>query len=157
MSVIDGEAQRDRPAPTRDVRQLVGADLAQVEVGDVDLGLVRRSPAGDRERPELQRHEEPPDLVGVPLPHLAGIGVEVEVEIGDDARELLVEREPIAGGRDVLSLLALQLVDPRDERLDRAELMHELGGGLVADPRHARDVVGGVALQRDEVQVLGRA
>src|SRR5205823_13619989 len=37
------------------------------------------------------------------------------------------------------------------------EALQQLGGGLVADPRYARDVVAGVALQADEVgDQLGR-
>ena len=50
--------------------------------------------------------------------------------------------------------LALDLVDPLDQRGQRAELADPLGRGLLADARHARQVVAGVAAQRGEVRIL---
>ncbi len=68
-------------------------------------------------------------------------------------RELL--RDPgVVGvlGEVLLALRARDLVDVVQHRLQRAELLQELGGGLVADPRNAGDVVGGVALEPDQVR-----
>ena len=54
-----------------------------------------------------------------------------------------------ARGRELAGVL--------DHRLERAVLRDQLAGGLVADAGDARDVVGGVALQPDEVRhLLGR-
>ena len=50
-----------------------------------------------------------------------------------------------------------ELVGVLDHRLERAVLRDQLAGGLVADAGNTRDVVGGVALQPDEVRhLLGR-
>ncbi len=48
----------------------------------------------------------------------------------------------------VAQLVGLDLVDPLVERLERPVLADELGRGLLADPGHARDVVGRIALER---------
>src|SRR5205085_2810395 len=50
-------------------------------------------------------------------------------------------------GRLVPDLGWRQLVEPAEERVERAELADQLGGRLHADPRHAGDVVGRVALE----------
>ena len=52
--------------------------------------------------------------------------------------------------------LALDLVDPVDEGVERAELAHPLRRGLLPDARDAGQVVAGVAAQRGEVGVLRR-
>ena len=49
-----------------------------------------------------------------------------------------------------------QLIDPLEDGLDAAEVLHQLGRGLVADAGDARDVVGGVAAKRLEVDQLRR-
>jgi hypothetical protein len=60
-------------------------------------------------------------------------------------------------GQVLLPLGAGDLIDVVQDRLQRPEPLQQLGCGLVADPRDARDVVGGVALQPDEVgHQLGR-
>src|SRR4051812_20274406 len=48
-------------------------------------------------------------------------------------------------------LLARHGGQVRQDALERAEPDQKVGGGLVADARHARDVVRGVALETDEV------
>ena len=55
-------------------------------------------------------------------------------------------------GQVLLALGAGDLVDAVEHGLQRPELLQELGRGLVADPRDARDVVGGVPLQADQVR-----
>ncbi len=54
-------------------------------------------------------------------------------------------------GEVLLPLRAGDLVDVREHLLQDAVLLEQLGGGLVADPRDAGDVVGGVALEPDQV------
>ena len=57
----------------------------------------------------------------------------------------------------LLALGAADLVDVVEHRLERPEPLQQVGGGLVADPRDAGDVVAGVALESDEVgDQLGR-
>ena len=51
----------------------------------------------------------------------------------------------------LLPLRAGDLVHMRQHPLERPVLLEQLRGGLVPDPRDAGDVVGGVALQPDEV------
>jgi hypothetical protein len=54
-------------------------------------------------------------------------------------------------GEVLLALGARDVVDVVEHALQRAELLQELGGGLVADARDARDVVRRVALEPVEV------
>ena len=112
------------------------------------------SASRSNKRPELERDEQRPHLLRVGGAHHAVLGRQVQLEVGDDPRELLVQRQPVRGGDDVLLLLAFELVGAREQLLHRSEGVHELGRGLVADARHPRDVVGGVALERHEVEVL---
>ena len=51
----------------------------------------------------------------------------------------------------LLALGARDVVDVVQDALQRPELLQQLGGGLVADPRDAGDVVGRVALEPVEV------
>ncbi len=83
----------------------------------------------------------------------------------DEGPRLEVGRDVAAGGRELLrhprvlgvlaeDLLALgagDLVDVVEHVLERPEPLEQLGRGLVADAGDPGDVVGGVALQADEV------
>ncbi len=60
------------------------------------------------------------------------------------------------GGQRLAALGAGDLVEVLVDALHGAELDQQLGGGLVSDPRHPEDVVGGVALEADEVGNLLR-
>lgn len=53
-------------------------------------------------------------------------------------------------------LLGRDVVEPGEQRVEVAEVADELGRGLLADARDARDVVGGVALERLVVDHLVR-
>ena len=60
-------------------------------------------------------------------------------------------------GQVLLALGAADVVDVVEHVLERAEALQQVGGGLVADPRDAGDVVRRVALEADEVgHQLGR-
>ena len=154
--LLDEQPDALRRAGREDRRELVRGDLPQVELGHVDLGLGRVADVlqAVEEAPELERGEQPADLVDVPLAHHAVVGRHRELDVGHDPGELLVQGEPVHRRGEVLLELALQLVDAGHELLDRAELVHQLGGRLVPHARHARDVVAGVALQGHEVEVL---
>jgi hypothetical protein len=69
--------------------------------------------------------------------------------LGDD-RVLAVRDQVLA------ALRAADFVSALEQRLERAEGLQQLGGGLLADARNAGDVVGGVALQAVEVRDLLR-
>ncbi len=70
-----------------------------------------------------------------------------ELAVAEDVAEVVAER--VAG-------LALDLVDPVDQVLERAELHDPLGRGLLADAGDGGQVVARVAAQGGEVRVLGR-
>ena len=83
--------------------------------------------------------------------------IEVEVEVAPHRRELLRLERDVGVLEDVLLARRRQLVGVRDHLFDRAVLRDELPRGLVADAGDARDVVGRVALEADEVRAPGRA
>ena len=76
----------------------------------------------------------------------------------DRRRQLLGDAGVVGVVRQVLLALgARDLLDVGEHALEVAELLQQLGGGLVADARDAGDVVGGVALEPDQVgDQLGR-
>jgi hypothetical protein len=110
--------------------------------------------AGDRrepldERPELVFPEEPDHRVAVVVAEARSLEVDLDRKVADDRRQLathpdlvhvLAELVAELGGRD--------LVEPRQERIEVAEVADELGRGLLPHPGHARDVVARVALER---------
>ena len=130
----------------------------------LDAAAGHRLPLGQRffqplhHRPQLELAHEVAQ--GAPV----GLGGQRRAEV--DAGLDLVDhgRQPLrdAGVLGVLDqvLLALgagDLLDVGQHLLQRAEPLQQLGGGLLADPGHAGDVVGGVALQPDQVgDQLGR-
>ena len=78
--------------------------------------------------------------------------VDRDLDVFDHRRELLRDAGVVGVlGQVLLALRSRDLVDRREHLLERAELLQQLGGGLVADPGDAGDVVGGVALEADEV------
>ena len=108
---------------------------------------------------ELERVEELVDLLPVPghrqqvAGHRAdGLGGQVgeqrgELAVAQHVAEVLAQR--VAG-------LALDLVHPVDQGLQRAELRDPLGRGLLPHPGDAGQVVARVAADRGEVGVLRR-
>ena len=91
-----------------------------------------------------------------PLRRLEEALAEADIEL--HRRELLRDARIVGVvGEVLLALGAGDLVDRVEHRLERAELLKELSGGFVADPRDAGDVVGGIALEADQVgNQLGR-
>ena len=87
-----------------------------------------------------------------------GLEVDVDRHVADHRRQLLRHARVVGVlGQVLLALGAGDHVDAREHALEVAELLQQVGGGLVADARDARDVVAGVALEADEVRdELGR-
>ena len=99
---------------------------------------------------ELRRDLAQPAAVGLARASLAD--VDRHVDVVRQGRKLLRDAGVVGVlGEVLLALRAGDLVDVVEHRLQRAELLQQLGGGLVADPRNAGDVVGGVALEPDQV------
>ena len=61
-------------------------------------------------------------------------GVDGQRDVGDDLRELLVERQALGARLDVLLLLALELIGVGEELLDRAELVDSFAAVLSPTP-----------------------
>ena len=136
--------QADRRGPrVEHLRELRGIALGEIEFRQLDLRLDRAGRLVEpvEQRTELERREQPVDGVGIEGPSHAVLGPDLKIEVGHDPRELLVQTEPIDRVGDVLLELASEIVDVRDEVLDRPPLLDELGRGLLPHTRHARDVV----------------
>ena len=84
-------------------------------------------------------------------------GIEVEVEVAPHRGELLREPSLVGVLGDGARARGRELAGVLDHRLERAERAISSPGRLVADPGDARDVVGRVALETDEVGHLVRA
>ena len=78
-------------------------------------------------------------------------GIAVELQVAPHRREHLRRARLVGELRQVLPARRRELLDVLEHLLERAVLRDELAGGLVADPRDARDVVRAVALEPDEV------
>ena len=83
--------------------------------------------------------------------------VVLQRDVQHHRRELQREtRLVLVLGEERAALLALDLVQPPVQLVDGAELLQQLRRGLLADARHARDVVRAVALEPDVVGDLRR-
>ena len=115
--------------------------LSPIDRGDVSSS--RRKPsswkspttAGGRSRPAV-RCDSPAD----------------HRHVAHDGGQVLRHHDLVVQRLQQVALLGRQLVQVLVQLLDAAELRHQLRGGLVADARHARDVVRRVAAQRLEVR-----
>ena len=76
---------------------------------------------------------------------------EVDRHVEADGRQALGQAQVVGPGGDLLTLLARDAVDVRQDVLHRAPLLHQLAGALLADARHAGNVVRGIAPQRQDV------
>ena len=68
-----------------------------------------------------------------------------------DGGQGLGKAQLVAPFGDLLALLALDLRDVVEDILHRPPLLHEFAGALLADPRHARDIVRSIAPQCEDV------
>ncbi len=100
----------------------------------------RREPA--QELAELEAVENCPHLVVVVASPARALEVELDRDVADDRDHPLAEPNLVGVLLEVVLEPALgQLIDPLQNGLHRAVVLDQLGGGLVADPRHAGDVV----------------
>ena len=87
-----------------------------------------------------------------------GLEVDVDRDVADHRRQLLGHARVVGVlGQVLLALCARDLVDAGQHAFEVAELLQQVGRGLVADAGDAGDVVRRVALEADEVRdELGR-
>ena len=106
-------------------------------------------------RLQLEAPHEAPQSRPVDFMVEQPVEIDSRVEVGDHRRKAL--RDPrVIGMLDqvLLPLCARHLVDVLEDGLERAELTQQGSCGLVPYSRDARDVVGAVALQADQIGYL---
>ena len=157
-------AERDRDAPVvrGDPRDRVGPRQLALAPRDRGAGgdpltrghrLVELVDAPE-ERAELELPERLAQLCPVGRSEDELRRVAIELEIAPHRREHLRRPRLLRELRQVLPARRRQLLDVLEHALERPVLRDELPGGLVPDARDARNVVGGVALEPDEVRDL---
>ena len=100
------------------------------------------------QRAELQLVEQRLDALAVEAPQPALIDVKLDRRVAADRRLVLAEQRLLLELAQLLpQLLRRHLRDRRVDALDAPELLDQLRRRLLADARHARDVVRRVALQ----------
>ena len=148
----DGPAGAPALGPAGDLRRRARSRSATTDRRRLrpllgDLAGHRRQPLD--ERPELVLAEQPDDRVAVVVAEAGGLEVERDRQVADDRRELAAHEDLVAVLAELVAqLLRRDLVEPREQRVEVAELADQLRRGLLADAGHARDVVGRVALER---------
>ena len=103
--------------------------------------LVRRREAA-QQLAELEAVEHRAHPVVVVASPSRALQVEVDRDVADDRDHALAQADLV--GMLLKRLLEAafgQLIDPLEDGLDAAEVLHQLGRGLVADAGDARDVV----------------
>ncbi len=154
-------------------RGIIGADRAVVffeigdglEFGDLITGftLTRGVPASGLEavaeeplakRVEFELDEERPQRLVMARADPDLIEGRRDRCVCQDGDELLREQGLLAVGLEGVLLLALEPVGLGEDLLERSELGDELFGGLLADPGHARNVVGSIAPEPEHVDGL---
>ena len=127
------------------LRGLGPRDLRHLELGQRLLEAPQRVA-------QLPLAEHGPHAGAVDLARHLGLEVDVDRDVAHHRRELLGQPRRVGVlGQVLLALGARDLVDAGQHRLEVAEALQQVRRRLVADPRDARDVVGGVALEPDEV------
>jgi hypothetical protein len=96
------------------------------------------------------------DLLAVPPGPLEIGRLHRQIQVADQLVDLVVAQHVGQVGAQALAGLALDLVDPLDERVEAAVLGDPLGRRLRADTRHAGQVVAVVADESREIAVVLR-
>ena len=154
-----GKGERETPVVCGDTHQILCGRLRSLPPDDCSAGrdaLARRDRLVElvdpsEQRPELELSEG--------LAQLGAVGrredelgrISVDVEIAAHRREHLRRARLVRELRQVLPARGRELIDVLEHLLERPVLRHELPRRLVTDPWDARDVVGTVALEPDEV------
>ena len=108
------------------------------------------------QRAELELVEQHAHLFGVERALLELGRCDVERDLAVQHRHLAVLEHPVPELAEILTLLRRKLVEMLEDPFEVAVGGDELGGGLLTDARHARQVVAGVAPQRRVLRVLLR-
>ncbi len=106
----------------------------------------RRRQAVD-ERPELELPEALGDGAAVVPARARLLQPELDRQVAHDAADFSAHERRLAVLGEALPELALDLVEVLVDPVQRAELLEQAAGRLLADPRHAGDVVARVALE----------
>ena len=154
-SPLSGRVEVARPGPSPPaVRRRAPPARSRSGRRTQALGALLGALAGHRrqaldERPELVLAEQPHDRVAVVVAEAGRLQVDLDGQVADDRREVLAHADLVHVLAQLVAELGRRdLVEAGQERIEVAELADQLGGGLLADPGHARDVVGRVALER---------
>ncbi len=105
------------------------------------------------QHPELERVEHLVHLVAVPRPPLQVVDAQRQLQVADQAVELVVAQHVGEVDAQVVAGLTGDLVDVFDHALHRAVAGDPLRRGLRADAGHAEQVVAGLPHQGGEVAV----
>ena len=153
---LDAARAPARSAPTSSAR-LEGHELGHLGRDDgLAVGARAEQPLVEERlepRPvavQLDRLERRASALALPAAEPQLGGVHVELEVAHEGHDLGVapgERLVVA---QALAQLRRERVEAREQRVEVLELGEELGGGLLPHPRHAGQVVGGVAAQSGE-------
>ena len=109
------------------------------------------------ERPELEEVEQPLDLVGLGRDRQRVEVDGIERRVAAEHHHVEVLAGSLLAGGEALAELRGLLVDVGEDPVEPAVLVDQLGGRLLADARHAGQVVGRVAAQRRVLRVQRRA
>ena len=109
----------------------------------------REHPLDERDHPVRAEHAH--HRIGVDRAPQRELDVALDGSVRTDRGDLAAHARVLGVLAQVLAHLAGNLLGVVEHRIERTVLLDELGGRLLADARHAGDVVGGVALQAEEV------
>ena len=146
---VAGQQRHARPLALRDVEGLALLEAVRGEGRLRDLALDLGG-----EGMELELDEERFQFLGVRRRALQGLGVERDGQVGLDRREAAREERVFLVLAQALADLALDLVGPLEQPVEAAVLLDPLLGRDLAHARHAGDVVGRVAHERQDVDHL---
>ena len=105
---------------------------------------------------EVQRAKGIRDRGGLEAREAESVEVDVDRRVLADGGDRAADERVLAMLAQVLAHLALDVVRILEDGLERAVLGDEVCGLLGADARHTGDIVGGIALEAEEVRHLVR-